>query len=127
MNIRLSSRRNTDTALPASHLVEVITATPGSFPGDGVASIPRLVLKPSEDSRGQPLIGAAAKVADGFFWIALSAVDADVNANLELLRDRIWFDLPMVYDNGQRAILTFEKGPAGTAALNQALAAWSAG
>lgn len=125
--IRLSIRRNTDPALPASHLVEIITDTPTGFPGGGVNSIPRLVLKPAEDARGQPLVGAAAKVADGFFWIALSAVDADVAANLDLLETREWIDLPMVYDNGQRAILTFQKGAAGDDALNQAIAAWNVG
>ena len=82
MKIKLSIRRNTDATLPASHLVEVVVDTPADFPGKGIRDVPRLVLKPSEDARGQPLVGASAKVADGFFWIALSAVDADVNANL---------------------------------------------
>ena len=70
---------------------------------------------------------AAAKVADGFFWIALSAADKDISSNLSLMRDRDWIDLPFVYENGQRAILTFEKGPDGEAAFNQAFAAWGTG
>ncbi len=125
LNITLTIHKNTDNTLPASHLIEVVVNTTAAFPGKGIASIPRLVLKPSEDARGQPLIGATAKVQDGLFWIALSALSADVQSNLALLRDRDWIDLPLVYDTGQRAILTFEKGTPGDRALAQAMTAWT--
>jgi hypothetical protein len=127
MTIRFSLHKNADEALPASHLVEVVADTPADDPGKAIANIPRIVLKPTEGSRGQPLVGAAAKVADGFFWIALSAADTDIASNLSLMRDRNWIDLPFVYENGQRAIITFEKGPEGEAAFQQAFAAWGAG
>ena len=127
MNIRLVIRRNTDPTLPASHLVETLIETPPDFPGNCIRSVPRLVLKTGEDERGEPLIGAAAKVAEGFFWIALSAAEADVERNLRLLSERSWVDLPLVYETGQRAILTFEKGPAGNQVFEQAFAAWSTG
>ena len=127
MKIRFSLHRNTDDTLPASHLVEVVVDTPADFPGKAVSSVPRIVLKPTEEARGQPLVGAAAKVADGFFWIALSAADADVVGNLQLISERNWIDLPLVYDTGQRAILTFEKGTPGDRVLQKALAAWDAG
>jgi len=127
MSIRLVIRRNNDPTLPASHLVETVINTPPDFPGQGIRSVPRLVLKTDENERGEPLIGAAAKVADGFFWIALSAAEADVTRNLELLRDRSWIDLPVVYETGQRAILTFDKGPQGRQVFEDAFAAWSTG
>ena len=127
MTIKFSLHKNADDTLPASHLVEVVVDTPADFPGQSIGSIPRIVLKPTEGARGQPLVGAAAKVADGFFWIALSAAEADIASNLSLMRDRNWIDLPFVYENGQRAILTFEKGPDGEAAFQQAFAAWGTG
>jgi hypothetical protein len=127
MTIRFSLHKNADDTLPASHLVEVVVDTPADFPGKSIGSIPRIVLKPTEGARGQPLVGAAAKVADGFFWIALSAAETDIASNLSLMRERNWIDLPFVYENGQRAILTFEKGPDGEAAFQQAFAAWGAG
>jgi hypothetical protein len=83
------------------------------------------VLKPTEEARGQPLVGASAKFTDGMFWIALSAADQDIASNLALLRDRNWLDLPFVYDTGQRAILTFEKGNPGERVLAKAIAAWA--
>ncbi len=126
MNVKLTIRRNTDSTLPASHLVEVVVDTPTDFPGKGIKSVPRLILKDSEAAtRGQPLIGATATITDGFFWIALSGVDADVTANLAMLRDNGWIDVPLVYATGQRAILTIEKGPAGDQAFKQALTAWA--
>jgi hypothetical protein len=125
MKIKVAVRRNTDNTLPASHIVEVVTDTPNDFPGGAVRDVPRIVFKPSEDARGQPLIGASARVASGFFWIALSGVDSDVRNNLNLLKDRIWIDLPLVYQSGQRAILTFEKGAAGEQVFERALTAWT--
>jgi hypothetical protein len=125
MKIKVSFRRNADPTLPASHVVEVNVTTPPNFPGKSVKDVPRLVLKPSEDARGQPLIGASAKVADGFFWIALSGVDRDVATNVALMKDQGWIDLPLVYDTGQRAILTFEKGTPGERVFEKTLAAWA--
>ncbi len=125
MNVALTIRRNTDESLPASHLVEVVIDTPSDFPGEGIRSVPRLVLKESEEARGQPLIGATATITDGFFWIALSGVESDVAANLTMLRERRWIDLPMVYKTGQRAILTFEKGVPGAQVFDEAFAAWA--
>jgi hypothetical protein len=125
MTIRFTLHKNSDDTLPASHLVEVVVDTPADFPGQAIGSIPRIVLKPTEEERGQPLVGAAAKVADGFFWIALSAAEPDIASNLSLIRERNWIDLPFVYENGQRAILTFEKGTPGERVFEKALAAWS--
>jgi hypothetical protein len=125
LKIKMTLRRNTDQTLPASHVVEVVVDAPASFPGKGIRDVPRLVMKPGEDARGQPLIGASAKVADGFFWIALSGVEADITANLGLMKDREWIDLPLVYENGQRAILTFEKGNPGDRVFDKALTAWA--
>ena len=127
LTITFSVHKNGDDTLPASHLVEVAVNTPADFPGKSIGSIPRIVLKPTESARGQPLVGAAAKVAEGFFWIALSSADNDIASNLSLMRERNWIDLPFVYENGQRAILTFEKGAEGEAAFQQALAAWGTG
>jgi hypothetical protein len=127
MKIRLAFRRNTDPSIPASHLVEAVIDTPADFPGKGIRTVPRLVFKTSEDERGLPLIGATAKVADGFFWIALSSAENDVQQNLQLMRERLWIDVPLVYESGQRAILTFEKGTPGQRVFEKAFAAWSTG
>jgi hypothetical protein len=127
MKLKLTFRQNRDKTLPASHVVEIVAEVPANFPGKSIRDVPRIVMKPSEDARGQPLVGASAKVADGFFWVALSNVDADLANNLGLLKNREWFDLPLLYDSGQRAILTFEKGTSGDRVFDQVLSAWAAG
>lgn len=124
LKITMTVKRNLDSQLPASHMIEILVEMPPDYAGGGVNSIPRLVLKPTEQSRGQPLVGQAIQVTSGFFWIALSNQPAETQANLGLLKERNWIDLPLLYANGQRAILTFEKGAPGERAFAQALAAW---
>jgi len=124
MKVKLTIRKNSDAALLASHLIETVINTGPIFPGKGIRSIPRLVMKSAEDARGLALVGASAKVADGLFWIALSSAEADITNNLNNLRENAWVDLPMVYDNGQRAILTFQKGDSGEQVVQNAMSSW---
>jgi hypothetical protein len=70
-------------------------------------------MKQAEQARGTPLSGLAVKVTNGFFLIGLSAVDTDVRHNVQLLKERSWFDIPTVYANGGRATLAMEKGAPG--------------
>jgi hypothetical protein len=127
LKVKVTFHKNADKSLPASHLIEIQVDAPPDFPGKGIKKVPRIVMKPTDEARGQPLVGAEAKITDGFFWIALSASEADISANLALLREREWIDLPFVYETGQRAILTFEKGPQGDQVFQKAMAAWQAG
>ncbi|HTC05084.1 MAG TPA: toll/interleukin-1 receptor domain-containing protein [Xanthobacteraceae bacterium] len=118
-------RLNTDKSLPASHTIEIMFNLPADFPGGGIASVPGVLMKPNEQAKGTPLAGLAVKVTNVFFMIGLSAVDADRVRNLQLLKDREWFDIPMVYTNGHRAIMAVEKGSPGDRAFADAFAAWA--
>jgi hypothetical protein len=124
MAMTLSMRRNTDKTLPASHTVEVVFNLPADFPFGGISNVPGVLLKQAEQSRGAPLAGLVVKVTAGFFLIGLSSVEADKARNVQLLRERPWFDIPMVYNNGRRAILAIEKGTPGERVINDALTAW---
>ena len=125
MTVTWSLRRNTDKALPASHTIEIMFNLPSDFPGGGIANVPGVLMKQAEQARGTPLAGLAVKVTNGFFLIGLSAVDADRTRNVQLLKDQEWFDIPVVYTNGGRAILAVEKGPPGDRAFADAFAAWA--
>jgi len=81
-------------------------------------------MKPGEPTRGVPLGGIAVKVATNSFRIGLSSVDADVQRNIELLKEQSWIDIPVVYGDGKRAIIALEKGAPGEHAFNDAFAAW---
>jgi len=120
----MSFRRNTDTSLPASHTAELTFILPADFAGGGVGNVPGILMKSNEQARGTPLAGLAVKVTDGFFLVGLSNVEADRARNLQLLKERSWFDVPLVYVNQRRAIIAIEKGAPGERAFNDAFAAW---
>ena len=119
-----SLRGNSDKALPASHTIEIMFTLPADFDQGGVGNVPGVLMKTSEEARGVPLAGLAVKVTDGYFLIGLSAVDIDVQRNIDLLKNRDWFDIPIVYTNGKRAILAMEKGTPGERAFAEAFRAW---
>jgi hypothetical protein len=124
MSVTWSLRCNTDKTLPASHTIEIMFNLPADFPGGGIANAPGVLMKQTEKARGTPLAGLSVKVTDGFFLIGLSAIDADRQRNIQLLKDQEWFDLPIVYTNGGRAIIAVEKGTSGDRAFANAFAAW---
>jgi hypothetical protein len=103
-----SLRRNTDKTLPASHTVEIIFGCRRNFP----AAFP--TFRHSDEAGGTDARHAARwTCSEGderiLFLIGLSSVDADKERNLQLLKDRAWFDIPVVYNNNRRAILAMEK------------------
>jgi hypothetical protein len=120
----MSFRRNTDTSLPASHTAELTFILPQDFSGGGVANVPGILMKSNEQARGTPLSALAVKVTDGFFLVGLSNVESERSRNLQLLKERSWFDVPLVYVNQRRAIIAIEKGAPGERAFNEAFAAW---
>jgi hypothetical protein len=120
----MSFRRNTDSSLPASHTAELTFTLPQDFSGGGVGNVPGILMKSNEQARGTPLAGLAVKVTDGFFLVGLSNVDNDRSRNMQLLKERSWFDVPLVYTNQRRAIIAIEKGAPGERAFNDAFAAW---
>ena len=117
-------KRNLDPALPASHVIELTVAMSDDFSGGAVANIPGIPMKSKEQARGTPMAGLAVKVTSSFFLVGLSAVDADRQRNLQLLLERAWFDIPLVYGNQRRAILAIEKGASGDQVFKTLLTAW---
>jgi hypothetical protein len=124
MRMTWSLRRNTDKALPASHTVEITFTLPADFDEGGIANVPGVLMKTSEQARGVPLAGLSVKVTNGYFLIGLSSVDIDKQRNIDLLKTRDWFDIPVVFTSGKRAILAMEKGPPGGRAFDEAFRAW---
>lgn len=124
MSITFSFRRNTDASLPASHTIEIVFTLPADAPSGGVQKVPGVLMKQAEQTRGVPLAGLAVPVTPGYFLIGLSSVESDMQRNIQLLKERGWFDIPIIYNNNRRAILAMEKGTPGEQAFNAAFAAW---
>ena len=109
LRMTLSIRRNFDTALPASHTVQIEFAPPLDFAGGRISSVPGLMMKTSEAARGAPVAALSVKVNERHFLMGLSAVPQDVSNNSLLIRSRAWIDIPIVYATQRRAILAVEK------------------
>lgn len=119
-------RENLDRQVEASNILEVTFKMPQDYKGGSVTEIPGLILKSTENARGDLLIGTEVRIATNLFWLALSGLPADITANRTLLRDREWIDLPLKFDNGQRGLIAFEKGRLGGRVIEAVVDSWSA-
>jgi hypothetical protein len=124
MSVSMSIRRNTDQALPASHTIELTFNLPPDFPYGGITNVPTVLMKQEESARGAPLQGLVVKVTPTFFLVGLSSGEGETKQNVALLKERTWFDIPIVYGNNRRAILAVEKGTPGERAFAEAFKAW---
>jgi len=124
MTATFTIRRNTDKDLPASHTVSIVFTLPPDFAHGGIQEIRALLMKQTEPARGVQLAGLSVKVTTGFFLIGLSANEGDVQRNVQLLKERGWFDIAIGYTDNRRAIMAVEKGPQGDRVFADAFAAW---
>ncbi|MGE0232285.1 MAG: hypothetical protein AB7O39_11945 [Flavobacteriaceae bacterium] len=122
--LALTIRKNGDQTLPASHVIELLFTVPADFSGGGISNVPGLLMKATPQAQGAPLAGESVRVTNGYFWIGLSNAEVELRRNLNELKQRDFIDIPVVYDNGRRAILSIAKGPDGEAAFDEAFKAW---
>jgi hypothetical protein len=122
MAMSWSLRRNTEKDASPSYTIETTFNLPADLQGGGIANVPGILMKQSEQARGTELVGLAVKVMNGYFVIGLSAGDSERNE--QLLKDSSWLDIPIVYTNGMRAILAMEKGIQGNRTFAEAFSAW---
>lgn len=124
INMTMDIRRNTDGSLPASHLVEMTFELPRSVAGGEVSNAPGIMMKFSEPAKGEPLMARPVKVAKGRFLVALSQDAHERARNVRFLKERSWFDIPIIYANHRRGIIAIEKGLRGERIFRAAMLAW---
>jgi hypothetical protein len=122
VSVRLSMRRNDDKELPVSHTVEIVFTLPPGFPHGGISEITGVLMKQGETTAGVPLDGIVVKLTTNFFLMGLSPDKTE--RNIQLLKERSWLDIPIVYGDGKRAIIAIEKGTPGERAFAEAFKAW---
>ncbi|MBN9063822.1 MAG: hypothetical protein BGP06_11505 [Rhizobiales bacterium 65-9] len=123
MSVEMSIRRNTDAALPASHLVEIkFKFRAGGGPVKELASPP--TMKQEENQRGAPLMGLQVPVMENYFLIGLSNTPADVERNLSQLLAANWIDLPFRFADDRIGVIAIEKGVQGADVIQKAIARW---
>jgi hypothetical protein len=124
MTVSWTLRQNTDQSLNASHLIEMNFSGPLNPSNSGIGTVAGVLMKTSVTAKGAPLAETMEKAENSYFMFGLSANDAELQQNLQLLKDREWVDIAIVYNDGHRAILAMQKGPAGDRAFAEAFAAW---
>jgi hypothetical protein len=122
----LTIKRNTDSSLPASHIIEVVFSVPPDFEGGAIENLQRIAMKRTEQDRGDPLVAVTAKVTDDTYLVALNDFEDVVKRNMELLSTRAWIDIPVTYRNGRRALITLDKGTTGANVFDQVMREWAA-
>ena len=99
---------------------------PPDSPTQGILDVVGIMMKPNEEVSGQQLAGTRVKVSKDFFLMGLSAIELDVQHNMQVLKDRPWLGIPFVYNNNNRAVLSIEKGEAGGKIIADEIARWTA-
>jgi hypothetical protein len=82
-------------------------------------------MRRQDAATGETLNGVPVPIMENSFLIGLSRGTAEPN-NLNLIQSHEWMDFPMLLANGRIAKLTFEKGPQGSSAIDDAIASWAA-
>ena len=121
----MTIQKNYDGTLPASHTMKLMFAVPQDSPLGNIKQISVLQMRREDSATGESLKGTTVPVMENSFLVGLARGDAEAS-NLDLLRSREWLDVPMVLANGHIAKLTFEKGPSGQRALDDAMTSWQA-
>jgi len=121
LKMTLTLKRNTDKALPASHIIELTFVPVPGFAGHQIEKVPVMLMKLNELARGTALSGVTIKVTDNVFMIGLANDGADRERNLQTLKDRSWFDIPFIDGIQHRSMLAIEKGATGEPAFVKAM------
>jgi S1-C subfamily serine protease len=124
MSVTWVLQRTTDRSAPTSYLISIQFDLGANFPGGDIDSLSGLLMKQTEQVPGVPFAGVVSKITNGFFLVLPNVSKYDVLHNIQLLKDCPWIEIPIVYQNGERALLVLEKGPLGDRAFAEAFAAW---
>jgi hypothetical protein len=73
---------------------------------------------------GEALVGVPTPILRNYFLIGLTRGAAAEARNVDMIRNRGWFDVPMLLTDQRIDKITFEKGSAGERIINEAFDAW---
>ena len=122
LRITLNIRKALESDI-MSHEISLLVTQEEGFAGVRVQAVEKMAAKTSEEGIGVALDGNAFEAA-GVFFIELLTEQERPNSNK--LRSSPWFDLALVYDSGERAILSFSRGTPGDEIFAEVFAAWDA-
>jgi hypothetical protein len=120
----LTAEQNPGAGATASYRFEMTFASTES-PNERVISVLGILMKLGEQAIGVPIAARTVNTRPNNFVVDLfSDFEGPRQQNLKLLREQTWLDIPIVYEDGRRALVTLAKGASGIRAFNEALAGW---
>lgn len=124
MKFVLLIEKNNDATLRASHMMTLRFLPQEGAAIPGVAEIGTPQMRNESSPAVEPLAGAQAKITDNIYIVALSADPTLVSRNIDTLKTRGWFDIPIRLADGRISKITIEKGAPGDRLIEQALEQW---
>lgn len=120
----MTIEKNSDATLPASHTITWRFKRDEGSPLPAFSEAGMLLMRDEGNPQGQALAGVPARITPNDYIIALAAPEALLNANLDTIKRRGWFDLPLKMAGGLQAKITLEKGNPGERLIAQAFERW---
>ncbi|PPD45892.1 MAG: hypothetical protein CTY15_03310 [Methylocystis sp.] len=124
MKMSLIFRKNTDSALSASHTINVSFKPAADSPLGGVKAIGPIQMRRADAQAGEKVIGIPVPITANNFLIGLMRGDREAR-NIQLLRSLAVLDLPLQLNDGRAATINMEKGPTGERVFADAIDSWS--
>lgn len=124
MKLTLLIQKNNDSALSASHTINVsFKPAPGS-PLGGVKAIGPIQMRRADAQAGEKVFGIPVPITENNFLIGLMRGDHEAR-NIQLLRSFAVIDLPLQFTDGRPATINMEKGPSGDRIFADAIDSWT--
>jgi hypothetical protein len=111
--------RATAGAAPSQLILDVVFASQPQ--ADKVDVLDNPEAREAGDIHGERLHGDVQSEGSNAFRFLLSLTRGDFDENFKLLISRPWIDIPVQFDSGRRAILTFATGKVGADAIYAAV------
>jgi hypothetical protein len=121
LGLSLTVRRTSDAA--GSIVIDLEFHLQPAFPGLSIDRVAGVVMR-SDQSKALA-VARIVRLDAAAFRVELSNNANDRTNNLQLLRDGPRLDLPLVYETGNRAVVSLVKGASGQQAFARALASWN--
>jgi hypothetical protein len=124
MHATMTLRKNTDPTLHATHTIDLKFSFADGARITGFKDVGLPQLRVEDSTTAEALTSVKVKISDTYFLIALAKGDSDTARNLDLMRTRAWFDLPLLLNDDRIAKIVFQKSIEGQAMLDRAFEAW---
>jgi hypothetical protein len=123
LNAVLLIEKNNDPALPATHNLSLLF-TPLEGATLGIREVLSIEMRDDLQKLGVRLDGVRAQPIENMVLIGLSSGAQSVGKNVPALREQPWIYVDLVFSDGRRGAMIFEKGAAGSKVFDEVFGNW---